>query len=193
MSDLVSNSQLGALTSALVSQLGTMASTIQNQVLTQSLPLVGTSLASGSAASQAWQAVQNLDTDVQSALNNLITKANGDAILAAGLAAVLNQAIAQAGFSQNAVVNVSPGGAVTVTFNDSFQQSYAQALDANLGLPNIPLSTSGTANATVGFTLNAVATVDLAGNVTFSAPTGALLDASVQVNAPSFATKANLG
>jgi hypothetical protein len=194
MGDTITSTELNALINGLDPRLDTLAQIIQSTVLAQALPLVGAGLAASAAGASAWQAVQNLDNDIKQALNTLSADSAGAAAIAASaLASAINDAIAQAGFSNNAQVSVSPTGVLTVALFDAEGTSYSQGLDANLGLPNMPLATSGTATASVGFTLDVVATVDLAGNFALTAPTGAAVDVAVNVTAPTFQANARLG
>ena len=185
----ITYAQIVALRNGLDPVLSSLQAVLTNAFL-QSLPIVGTKLADTAKTEVALQQYLALETGIVKALDALNDPAG---YAAAALTNSINGAITRAGFSGNAVVVVSPDGRLSVQLMESASMSYSQPLGANFGIPNLSVQTSGTAGATIGYSVDLGATVDASNGFSLVQSTAPALDVSLALSAPSFTTDAAVG
>ena len=189
---LITATQLSSLEAGLVSELGTIASALENKLLNTTLPLFGTNvegaIQQGEAALAKFQALQNELSNALGALQDGLDHPLSD------VASALNAALAQAGFANVASVSLNSSDALTVTVSSSQTANFDQALASDLGLGAFGLATTGTAEINLGYHVNLSATVDTAGNFSLSTPGGGpAASLTLDASAPNFSADTNLG
>ena len=181
--------QIVSLRNGLDPILAQLEAVLSNAYL-QSLPIVGTQLASAAAGGQqALNDYKTLETGVAAALDAL---SDPGGYAAGQITDAINAAIAKAGFAGAAAVTVSPTGTLTVQLSETNSATYVQPLGLDLGLPNLSVSASGSANATIGYALNLTASVDGSGTFAVAPAATPALQVTLDATAPTLSGDANV-
>lgn len=189
----LSLAQLNGVINGLDPLLLLLEKSLEGKVFAQSLPLIGSQLgtlfADGVAALLKFQTFQ---TKIAAALTGLQQTSN---VTAQSVQNAINGAISAAGFGNPAQVTQDPStGAVSLTIDSTDNNlQFSAPLDAHFGLPGLSLDTTGTATATLGYSVDVGATIDTSGNFALTQSTSPALAVSVGVAAPNFSADANLG
>lgn len=212
MSGNVTSQQLTGLINGLDPMLDSLEQTVASKVVTQALPILGSALSTvfnnpSDPGQAALLAFQTLVTDIKQGLANLAASQAAtfdqgigggpfvnttSGITTTAIQNAINNAIGSAGFGSFAQVGLS-GGVLSVTLDPTNTVHFSPAIAGSYGLPNLPLNVTGHVTADMGYTLDVVASVNLAGNFSVIEPLGNALTASLNVSAPALDASASFG
>ena len=190
----ISQAQVDAFSAGFEATLNGIEGNLVEQVFGDTLPLLGDNLADAAAGGvPALHYVTALKTALKS---GLATLSGGGSYTEAQVETALFSALNAAGIAAGGGPQIDLANPndikLTLTSTKSFA-AFDAPLEANLDLPGLGFTTSGTARSTLGYTLNFGVGLDAAGFYLNSTPGGSAFNVVLDTKIPGFNASAHLG
>jgi hypothetical protein len=187
----VSADMLNGLIGGLDPLLQLLEQALEDKVFSQTLPMLGSQLKTAFDNSiGALTAFKTLQQDIAAALASLA------APTAQVIQDAINRALTQAGFAgDTATVTIDPGsGSLQLSLKGAVDDPFSVSTAPDLGIPGLDLSMTGTASASLDYSLNVQASVDTSGNWSLTDTGGPALTVGLNAGfSKNFSTTASVG